>query len=72
MTSGLAGDGPMSIRVVLADDQPLIRAGLCMVIADIPDVHVVGEAGTGAQAIQLARELRPDAARARWHHRTGT
>ncbi|MEU7898736.1 response regulator transcription factor [Nonomuraea sp. NPDC049152] len=50
----------MTIRVVLADDQPLIRAGLRMVIAGTPDVDVVGEAGTGAQAIQLARQLRPD------------
>lgn len=50
----------MTIRVVLADDQPLIRAGLRMVIAGTPDVDVVGEAGTGTQAIQLARQLRPD------------
>ncbi|WP_433244732.1 response regulator [Streptosporangium sp. CA-135522] len=50
----------MTIRVVLADDQPLIRAGLRMVIADTPDIEVVGEAGTGAQAIQLVRELHPD------------
>ncbi|MER6944155.1 response regulator transcription factor [Nonomuraea sp. NPDC000554] len=50
----------MTVRVVLADDQPLVRAGLRMVIAGSPDVDVVGEAGTGTQAIQLARELRPD------------
>lgn len=50
----------MTVRVVLADDQPLIRAGLRMVIADTPDVEVVGEAGTGAEAIHLARDLRPD------------
>jgi DNA-binding NarL/FixJ family response regulator len=50
----------MTIRIVLADDQPLVRAGLRMVIADTPDVDVVGEAGTGAQAVQLARQLRPD------------
>ncbi|MFI6793012.1 response regulator [Nonomuraea sp. NPDC050383] len=50
----------MTIRVVLADDQPLIRAGLRTVIAGTPDADVVGEAGTGAQAVRLARELRPD------------
>ncbi|MET9344777.1 response regulator transcription factor [Nonomuraea sp. NPDC003804] len=50
----------MTIRVVLADDQPLIRAGLRMVIDTAPDVEVAGEAGTGAQAVQLARQLRPD------------
>ncbi|WP_406201770.1 response regulator transcription factor [Kitasatospora sp. NBC_01560] len=50
----------MPVRVVLADDQPLIRAGLVMVIADIPDIEVVGEAGTGAEAVQLVRDLKPD------------
>ncbi|MER6007724.1 response regulator transcription factor [Nonomuraea angiospora] len=50
----------MTIRVVLADDQPLIRAGLRMVIDGTPGVEVAGEAGTGAQAVQLARRLRPD------------
>ncbi|MFI6595924.1 response regulator [Nonomuraea sp. NPDC050536] len=50
----------MTIRVVLADDQPLIRAGLRMVIDADPGVEVVGEAGTGAQAIQMARQLCPD------------
>ncbi|MEV0350141.1 response regulator transcription factor [Nonomuraea sp. NPDC050680] len=50
----------MTIRVLLADDQPLIRAGLRMVIDAAPDVEVAGEAGTGAQAVQLVRRLRPD------------
>ena len=50
----------MTVRVVLADDQPLIRAGLRVLIADCPDLDVVGEAGTGAQAVQLARQARPD------------
>ncbi|MBP0453269.1 MULTISPECIES: response regulator transcription factor [unclassified Kitasatospora] len=50
----------MTIRIVLADDQPLVRAGLRMVITDAPDIEIVGEAGTGAEALGLARELRPD------------
>jgi DNA-binding NarL/FixJ family response regulator len=50
----------MTVRIVLADDQPLVRAGLRVVIADTPDLDVAGEAATGAQAVQLARELRPD------------
>jgi DNA-binding NarL/FixJ family response regulator len=50
----------MTIRVVLADDQPLVRAGLRVLMADAPDLDVVGEAGTGAEAVRLVRELRPD------------
>ncbi len=41
----------MTIRVVLADDQPLVRAGLRVLIADTPDIEVTGEAGTGTQAV---------------------
>jgi DNA-binding NarL/FixJ family response regulator len=50
----------MTVRIVLADDQPLIRAGLRMLIADTPDIDVVGEAGTGAEAVRLARDAEPD------------
>ncbi|MFD8086534.1 response regulator transcription factor, partial [Kitasatospora sp. NPDC059722] len=60
--SGTAS-GPVEqrvVRVVLADDQPLVRAALEMVIAETDDVEVVGEAGTGADAVRLAAELRPD------------
>ncbi|MFJ3903576.1 response regulator [Streptomyces sp. NPDC090025] len=47
---------PTVIRVVLADDQPLVRTALQMVIADAPDLEVVGEAGDGAEAVRLAGE----------------
>ncbi|CCB72225.1 response regulator [Streptantibioticus cattleyicolor] len=50
----------MTIRVVLADDQELVRAGLSMVITGLPDLEIVGEAGTGAEAVRLADEVRPD------------
>ncbi|MFF1642725.1 response regulator [Streptomyces sp. NPDC058246] len=50
----------MTIRVVLADDQQLIRTALRMVIADIEDLEVVGEAANGDEAVTLAGQLAPD------------
>lgn len=50
----------MTIRILLADDQPLVRTGLRMVLDDLPDLEVVGEAGTGAAAVESARRLHPD------------
>ena len=50
----------MTTRVLLADDQPLVRAGLRMLIDNTPDIDVAGEAATGAQAIQAARDTHPD------------
>ncbi|RPF33347.1 response regulator transcription factor [Streptomyces sp. TLI_185] len=49
-----------TIRVLLVDDQELIRTALSMVMADIEDVEVVGEAATGKDAVRLAGELAPD------------
>jgi DNA-binding NarL/FixJ family response regulator len=48
------------IRVLLADDQPLIRDGFAVFLNSAPDMTVVGAAGTGRQAVQLCRSLRPD------------
>lgn len=50
----------MSISVVLADDQPLVRAGLRMVLADAAGIDIVGEADNGDEAIDLVARLRPD------------
>jgi DNA-binding NarL/FixJ family response regulator len=48
------------IRVLLADDQTLVRAGFRSILSDEDDIEVVAEAANGAQAVALARELRPD------------
>lgn len=50
----------MTIEVLLADDQAMIRRGLRLILEDQPDISVVGEAGDGAEAIAMARRLRPD------------
>ncbi|MET7507220.1 response regulator transcription factor [Streptomyces albidoflavus] len=50
----------MTITVLLADDQPLIRSGFAALLSSEPDVDVVGEAGDGAEAVDLATRLRPD------------
>ncbi len=50
----------MTIQVILADDQPLIRAGLRRLIDQTPGIDVAGEAGTGAEAVQLTRDTGPD------------
>jgi DNA-binding NarL/FixJ family response regulator len=48
------------IRVLLVDDQRLVRSGFRMILAAEPDIEVVGEAGDGVEAAEAARTLRPD------------
>jgi DNA-binding NarL/FixJ family response regulator len=50
----------MSIGVLLADDQAMVRAGFRMILESDPDIAVVGEAANGEQALASARRLRPD------------
>jgi DNA-binding NarL/FixJ family response regulator len=50
------------IRLLLVDDQPLLRTGFRMVLETQPDIDVVGEAGDGEQGVSMARALRPDVA----------
>jgi DNA-binding NarL/FixJ family response regulator len=60
----VAGDGPVTapdpLRVVVADDQALVRVGFCGIIAATPGFAVVGEAGNGAEAVEAAQRTRPD------------
>src|SRR5688572_20992772 len=49
-----------TMRVIVADDHPLYREGLAMVLGSMPDVEVVGEAADGQEAVELAAALRPD------------
>lgn len=48
------------IRVLLADDQPLLRMGFRLILEGEPDLEIAGEASSGTEAVRLASELRPD------------
>lgn len=50
----------MTVRVVIADDQSIVRAGLATILGAQPDIEVVGQAADGREAVALARALRPD------------
>jgi DNA-binding NarL/FixJ family response regulator len=53
-------NGGRKIRILIADDHPVLRRGLRALIEEEPDMEVVGEAGNGLEAVQLAERLRPD------------
>lgn len=50
----------MTIRLIVADDQDLVRTGLAMILNAQPNIEVVGEAANGVEAVELAQRLRPD------------
>jgi DNA-binding NarL/FixJ family response regulator len=50
----------MTIRVIIADDQSIVRAGLSTILNGHPDIEVIGQAADGREAVALAHELRPD------------
>ena len=50
----------MAVSVLIADDQPLIRAGLRVILDHLPGIEVIGEGSDGRQAVALARQLQPD------------
>ena len=50
----------MSVRVLIADDQQLIRGGIRMILDPEPDIEVIGEACNGNEAVTLSRQLKPD------------
>ena len=59
MTS-IAGGAERKIRVLLADDHAVLRAGMTSLLNDEPDIEVVGEACDGQMAVELALDLQPD------------
>ncbi|MGW7557256.1 response regulator, partial [Streptomyces rimosus] len=48
------------VRVLIAEDQSAVRAGLVLILRSAADIEVAGEAADGEEAVRLARELRPD------------
>ncbi|MFF5264368.1 response regulator [Actinomadura viridis] len=52
--------GGRPIRILLADDHALVRRGVRLILDNEPDLHVVAEAGDGAEAVEIARRVRPD------------
>ncbi|HEX4243895.1 MAG TPA: response regulator transcription factor [Steroidobacteraceae bacterium] len=57
---GVPGHGPSVIRIVIAEDQALVRRGAALLLSMEPDMEVVGQACNGVEAVELAQLLRPD------------
>src|SRR3954464_10043358 len=55
-----AASSQVAVRVLIANRQPILRHGLRVLIADEPDLQVIGETDDGGEAVRMARQLRPD------------
>jgi DNA-binding NarL/FixJ family response regulator len=55
-------DDTVTIRILLADDQAMVRTGFGMILGAQPDMEVIGEAADGVEAVEMARRLKPDVA----------
>ena len=60
MSTAVVGDAARALRLLIVDDQPLIRRGLAMMLASEPGIEVVGQAADGLEAIEQALATRPD------------
>jgi len=60
VTADAPGRPPREIRVLIADDEALVRAGFTLLVGSAPGLRVVGEASDGVQAVRQARALKPD------------
>lgn len=58
--SGQSAEASPKTRVMIVDDQPMVRAGISMLLASESDLEVVADAGSGGEAIELSRQYRPD------------
>lgn len=54
--------GPDAIRVLVADDEAMVRAGICAILVTDPGIEVVAQAANGREAVELTRRFRPDVA----------
>jgi DNA-binding NarL/FixJ family response regulator len=50
---------PKTVNLVIVDDHPVVRDGLCAMVSADPDIRIVAEAGTGAEALEVIQQLRP-------------
>ena len=55
----MQGNGSLRIRVLVVDDHKIVREGLVSILAEQPDIEVVGQAGNGREAIEMASRLSP-------------
>jgi len=58
--AGMTASEPETVGVLVVDDDPLVRAGLVMMLGGAPDVRVVGEAGDGTQVLPMVDRHAPD------------